>query len=144
MDRCVQDNRAWSAIDILTFFPASLACFSVIFHLFPIVSVETKRCLQQAVFYGMQFEWRRKERVGGEIGKVLPKAKMPGAEGGKEGGCQEGCTFQRAERESAEWVLYIYITEYSDALKTTTEEASSLQPCVCFINQAARSHYFLT
>lgn len=111
MDRCVQDNRAWSAIDILTFFPALLACFSVIFHLFPIVSVETKRCLQQAVFYGMQFEWRRKERVGGGIGKVLPKAKMPGAEGGKEGGCQEGCTFQRAERESAEWVLYIYILQ---------------------------------
>lgn len=48
---------------------------------------------------------------GGEIGKVLPKAKMPGAEGGKEGGCQEGCTFQRAERESAEWVLYIYILQ---------------------------------
>lgn len=71
---------------------------------------------------------------------------MPGVEGGKEGDCQEGYSFQRAEHESAERVIYLFIniTEHRDVLKTTTDETSLLQACVYFINQAARSHYFLT
>lgn len=74
---------------------------------------------------------------------------MPGVEGGKEGDCQEGYSFQRAEHESAERVIFFFIfffniTEHRDVLKTTTDETSLLQACVYFINQAARSHYFLT
>jgi len=40
--------------------------------------------------------------------------------------------------------FFFNITECSGALKTTTDETSLLQACVCFINQATRSHYFLT
>lgn len=110
MDRCVQDNRAWSAIDILTFFPALLACFSVIFHLFPIVSVETKRCLQQAVFYGMQFEWRRKGggRGGGKLGKYCQRQKCQGQRVGRKGAAKRA-VLSREQSVSQQSGFYIYI-----------------------------------
>lgn len=71
---------------------------------------------------------------------------MPGVEGGKEGDCQDSYSFQRAEHESAERVIFFFfnITEHSDALKATADETSLLPACVCFINQAARARYFLT
>lgn len=40
--------------------------------------------------------------------------------------------------------FFFNITEHSGALKSTTDETSLLQASVCFINQAAKSHHFLT
>lgn len=79
------------------------------------------------------------------MGKYCQRQKCQGQRVGRKGAAKRAAlSREQSVSQQSGFYIYIYITEYSDALKTTTEEASSLQPCVCFINQAARSHYFLT
>lgn len=127
--RCVQDNITRAAIDIAAFSPATLACFSVIFHLLPIGLEEAKRCPQQAVLFWMECGWKEKRNW-----KTAVKLKNARGGGWKGRELPRGLQFP----ESRAWVSRVIfnITEHSDALKTTTDETSLLQVGVCFINQS--------
>lgn len=131
------------------FFPVTLTCFPVIFHLFPIGLEEIKHYLQQDTLFWMLFVFKNKT----ENWEIKSENCCQG-----KNKCQgwrveikaivKRVTVSREQSMSQQsvWgVIFTFnITEHIDALKTTTDETSLHQACVCFITQAARSLSFLT
>lgn len=135
---CVQYNTTRAARDIGGFFPGTIFC-SV--HMFPVGLEETKHCLPQAILCWMQFDVKKKKKKTWEIA-----VKGNNARGGgwRRRGLPRGLQFP----ESRAWVsrviffFLIYILQ-STVIPWRPQQMKPLY-CVCFINQAARSHYFLT
>lgn len=83
----------------------------------------------------------KKKKKKNQNQRTAVKEKMPGVEGGKEGDCQEGYSFQRAEHESAEWfflIIYLFLILQSTVMPWRPQQMKPLysEPvCVLSIGQ---------